>query len=75
MSEDQPREVEFDTSDVDRWIGVPLGGSNARYPVAEIDIDPPKGFEPPPPPEVEEAVEGEAAAKPAVSRPPLATAR
>ena len=38
MSEDQSREVEFDTSDVDRWIGVPLGGTNARYPVAEIDI-------------------------------------
>jgi acyl dehydratase len=29
---------DFDTTDVDRWIGVPLGGSQMRYPVAELDI-------------------------------------
>lgn len=31
-------QVEFDTTDVDRWIGVPLGGTRARWPVNEIDI-------------------------------------
>ncbi len=30
--------VEFDTSDVDRWIGVPLGGSNLKEPVHVNDI-------------------------------------
>ena len=30
-------EVEFDTSDVDRWIGVPLGGSRARWPLMGTD--------------------------------------
>jgi acyl dehydratase len=38
MAEAAKHEVEFDTSDVDRWIGVPLGGSRARWPVNEIDI-------------------------------------
>jgi len=39
MAEDRKQgEVEFDTSDVDRWIGVPLGGARARWPVHEIDI-------------------------------------
>jgi acyl dehydratase len=38
MAEAPKHAVEFDTSDVDRWIGVPLGGSRARWPVNEIDI-------------------------------------
>jgi acyl dehydratase len=38
MAEKPKHEVEFDTSDVDRWIGVPLGGTRARWPVHEIDI-------------------------------------
>jgi acyl dehydratase len=38
MAESPKHEVEFDTSDVDRWIGVPLGGTRARWPVNEIDI-------------------------------------
>ena len=38
MSEKGAASVEFDTSDVDRWVGVPLGVANARYPVNELDI-------------------------------------
>ena len=56
-------------------IGHLIPAGTGIYRFAEIDIDPPKGFEPPPPPEVEEVVEGDATATPAVSRPPLATAR
>lgn len=29
---------DFDTSDVDRWIGVPLGGGQMREPVAAADV-------------------------------------
>ena len=38
MSEKAEKSVEFDTSDVDRWVGVPLGAGDARYPVTELDI-------------------------------------
>ncbi|MDJ0868880.1 MAG: MaoC family dehydratase N-terminal domain-containing protein [Myxococcota bacterium] len=31
-------EVEFDTSDVDRWIGVPTGGGQMKEPVTPTDI-------------------------------------
>ncbi len=36
---------------------IPAGTGIYRY--AEIDIEPPEGFEPPPPPEIEEVVEGQ----------------
>ncbi len=38
MSEKKEPEVEFDTSDVDNWVGVPIGGGTARYPISESDI-------------------------------------
>ncbi len=38
MSEKKEREVEFDASDVDNWVGVPIGGGTARYPISESDI-------------------------------------
>jgi DNA-directed RNA polymerase subunit beta' len=49
---------------------IPAGTGIYRY--AEIDIEPPEGFEPPPPLEVEEVVEGAAATPEAA--PPLAPA-
>ncbi len=33
-----PDDVDFDTSDVDRWIGVPLGGGQLKDPVGANDI-------------------------------------
>jgi hypothetical protein len=38
MQNDLPPEVDFDTSDVDRWIGVPLGGGQLKDPVGANDI-------------------------------------
>jgi len=35
---DSEDELMFDTSDVDRWIGVPLGGGSLKEPVATNDI-------------------------------------
>ena len=46
---------------------IPAGTGIYRY--AEIDIDPPEGYEPPPPPEVEEVVEGVAAVAAPVTAP------
>ena len=34
----QQRFPDFDTSDVDRWIGVPLGGATLKDPVTANDI-------------------------------------
>jgi DNA-directed RNA polymerase subunit beta' len=53
-------------------IGHLIPAGTGIYRFAEIDIEPPEGFEPPPPLEVEEVVEAEVAT-PAVA-PPLATA-
>ncbi len=38
LSPEELENVEFDASDVDRWIGVPLASSDMRYPVSELDI-------------------------------------
>jgi DNA-directed RNA polymerase subunit beta' len=53
-------------------IGHLIPAGTGIYRFAEIDIDPPAGFEPPPPIEVEEVVEPEVATP--VVAPPLATA-
>lgn len=34
----EEKQVDFDTSDVDRWVGVPLGGGQMKDPVAVNDI-------------------------------------
>jgi acyl dehydratase len=38
ISPEELANIEFDCSDVDRWIGVPLATADARYPVTELDI-------------------------------------